>query len=300
MKLLDFIKSKDTANNIIYTDEWNEQSGVYINLTELDRYGYADPIISILCYCIPNYRVQSQNTPSSKDNIQYIDGEAFEFLRKTELVIDEEVSNYSSFVRRPYFQLRGKRITEEQAFEVIRKTDRFFQWDMNKVESIDIVHFPNWWLNRNHHPTHYGWCHPSGIIGLNGITDTYPTISELLGDMLRLKFAFSYLDFVVAITNWNESPDEGEDDSDLFKNIEIGIWVHDDTIEFMSPAKTEKIYNQYASKYEEPNKGLYVPEYYQDNKIYTADLSYLKRCIRAYGLNPDEELSKIREYIWKN
>lgn len=42
-------------------------------------------------------------------------------------VYDEISSNWSSSVRRPYYQMRGKRITPEQAFDIICKTDRFFR-----------------------------------------------------------------------------------------------------------------------------------------------------------------------------
>ena len=35
------------------------------------------------------------------------------------------------------------------------------------------------------------------------------------------------------------------------------------------------------------------------NGIVQVDEAYLRKCIESYGLDPDEELSKVRPYIWK-
>lgn len=295
MTLLEYLKSIDTNEVIIQFD--GSSQGIYINVNELSKQYYGERFIAIMHPFILGYIGCPFYLPTNnKENIQYIDGEAFEFLNKTNLIIDKEIENYDSIARRPYFRLRGKKVTEQQAFEIIRKTDRFFQLETKSIQAIDILHFPNWWFNKNHFPTHYGWCHPNGIIGINGITDKYPSLDELLDDMMNIKVSFPYLDFVVAITNWNEVP---QDEQDWKSGIELGIWLHENTIEFMAPQRTRQIYSKYEGKYEEANKKIYEPEYYESHKIFTADLAYLKRCIEAYGIDPDEELEKVGEYIWK-
>lgn len=199
--------------------------------------------------------------------------------------------------RRPYFQLRGKQISEEQALAVISRADRFFDSELEYKRAIDLLHFPNWWFNTNHYPTHYGWCHPSGIIGLNGITDTYPELDELIEDMLALKCAFPWLDFVAAITNWDESPPYKE--ADFLEAVEIGIWSHDGAVEFMGPRRAREKYREYEALYGGTNQEIYKPEYYMDHNILPADVSYLKRCIETYGFDPDEILSHVDDYVWK-
>lgn len=325
MTLLEYLISID-KNKIIQADGFSQ--GIYMELKAAGSEGQFDIITyPFLKECIGPFFLPTCN----KDYIQYIDGKAFEFLSKTHLIIDKEVENYSSHTRRPYFRLRGRKVTEQQAFEIIRKTDNFFveldvcsDWreyahlGLDRINAIDLQHIPNWWFSRNHHPTHYGWCHPSGIVGCNGITATWPDLDELLSDIVVLKYAFPYLDFVMAITDWDEVPPEmyvwrekvGYNIEELRKlnymefdgfldHVKIGIWIHDNAIEFMEPGRARAKYEEYEAKYSEPNKDIYVPEYYQDHNIFTADLAYLKRCIEAHGLNPDKELESIREYIWK-
>ena len=293
MTLLEYLISIG-RNKIIQTDGFSQ--GIYMDLKVAGSERQVDIITyPFLKECIGPFLF----TNVQQGLIQYIDGSAFEFLNKTGLIIDKEVENYRSDTRRPYFRLRGRKVTEQQAFEIIRKTDNFFV-ELDRINAINLLHIPNWWFNRNHFPTHFGWCHPSGIIGGNLITAKYPEIDELLRDIVVLKYAFPYLDFVMAITNWNEaSPKKylleekaGYSIEALRKlnymefegfldSIEIGIWIHDDTIEFMEPGRAREKYEEYDAKYSELNKDIYVPEYYQDHNIFTADLAYLKRCIEA-------------------
>lgn len=294
MTLLQYLDDIIKENNILFRDGFS--SGFYADFTQLaktKRDKKFDPILySILEPVLSNDREEFEPINDYED-IRYFDGPELAFLNSTELIVDEGVGNYNTIARRPYFQLRGKRVTEQQAFEIISRTDRFFTWEAHLQHAIDLYHFPNWWFSRNHFPTHYGWCHPSGIIGLNGITATFPTLPELLEDMVTVKFHFPCLDFVVGITGWDETlPDHVE----FAQSIELGIWVHENTIEFMTPNRTRKVYEQYAEQYEEPNKEIYEPEYYQERGIWIADNAYLKRCIRESGAEPESVLSAIEGY----
>lgn len=316
MTLLEYLISID-KNKIIQSDGFSQ--GLYIDASEIWKLDYEKQFTAVMhpflreCigypFCIPR---------NDRENVQYIEGKALEFISKTDLIIDKEVENYRSDTRRPYFRLRGRKVTEQQAFEIIGRTDEFFHLELESEKSIHLQHIPNWWFSRNHHPTHYGWCHPSGIVGCNGITATWPDLDELLGDIVELKYAFPYLDFVMAITDWDEvSPEKylleekaGYSIEALRKlnymefegfldHVKIGIWIHDNAIEFMEPGRARAKFEEYEAKYSEPNKDIYISEYYQDHNIFTADLDYLRRCIEAHGLNPDKELAGIRKYIWK-
>ncbi len=86
---------------------------------------------------------------------------------------------------------------------------------------------------------------------------------------------------------------EIEVSDDLFlSGVEIGIYIHDKTLEILTPKETIIKYKEYAKLYER-NKEVYIPEYYQDNGIVQVDLSYFRRCIESYGLNADEILKKV-------
>lgn len=294
MTLLGYFRQFDKDGNIILSEEYTSDEGVFIDLDLLNISSFENdslrPLEDLLWLDIKDELYHS-------GWIQYIDGRLFEFLNKTTIIVDTEVSNYNTNTRRPYFRLRGKRITEDQAFDIIRKTDSFLQYYVDEAATIPIVHFPNWWLSRNHIPTHYGWCHPNGIVGLNGITATYPTIHELLSDILKLKFSYSYLDLIIALTNYDEIC---ESEENWYNRIELGIWIHSDTIEFMNQQRTIEVYKQYELKYSEKNTEIYNPTYYEKKQQFLADQSYLERCLESHGLNPQNTLSKIKPYIWSS
>ena len=243
-----------------------------------------------------------------------------------ELIIDEDMDEYDSIARRPYYRLRGKPVSQEQAFEVIRRTDSIFRFGIQVPWNSDYVetwHINNWWFNRNHFPSDMGWIHSDGTVGGNGITDKYPNFSELLSDMVELIQAFPYLDFVLAITTWDELPEEmffcdredweGDDQSyeefeekrkferydGFYDAIDIGFWVHDNKIEVLNPKNAVKKYKEYEKKYSVKNQDYYAADYNMENGIIPCDEDYLKRCIAAYGLDPEETLKNTREYIWK-
>lgn len=244
----------------------------------------------------------------------FISADRYKELLEYEIIVDEEVKDYKAFARRPYYRMRGKRVTEEQALDIIRRVDRFFGFKGDVTEHMDYIgslNFDNWIFDPNHYPSQYGWVHVDGTIGCNGITQKYPNIDELIAEWFEKMKAFPYLDLVIAITNWDESPPCVRDTSgdakgqyrkkefsDFLEDVECGIWVHDKVLEIMSPGRTVKTYVEYAKLYEDKNKEKYQPEYYNEHGIVQADLEYLKKCIEAYGLDADEELGKIKGRIW--
>lgn len=119
----------------------------------------------------------------------------------------------------------------------------------------------------------------------------------------------------IAVTCWDEIPDEAwenfesdfhdkrlfeyEDyDEKFYEAVVLGIYIHDKMVEILRPADAVERYKEYASLYEKKRE-IYIPEYYQEHGIEQIDLPYLKKCIESYGLNADEELSKIPEYVWR-
>jgi len=112
---------------------------------------------------------------------------------------------FNSSVRRPYYRMRGKPVTEEQAFEIIRKTDHYDYDTCRPIHDrimkgrVENCHFKNLWFDKHHYPLQYGWAHPDGTIGINSITDRFPTFLEFLRELLAYQKAFPFLDFTVGI-----------------------------------------------------------------------------------------------------
>lgn len=146
-------------------------------------------------------------------------------------------------MRRPYYRMRGKPVTEDQAFDIIRRTDNFFQ-DIDEIERyrdyIHCINFDNWLIHKNHHPRGYGWIHADGTVGCNAITQKYPNIEEFIDEWICKLINFPYLDLVIAVTSWNEAPyrywkDEDfrkewemkNHDKEFYNDVFTGIYVHD-------------------------------------------------------------------------
>ena len=247
-----------------------------------------------------------------------------------QVIIDPEVAGKDFDVRRPYFRMRGKPVTEEQAFDIIRRTDNFFSWDMDRFHLEGLVGdrfiLSNVWFSPNFYP-HSGWTRPDGIVGQNGVTGKYPEEEEFLYSVLPLKEEFPYLDLMIAVTDWDEIPDylwdlmekshEAAENNDLDRyrqyhdeydrlhtseaypdfpdHIVYGIWVHDDKVELMAPTLARERYLEYNRLYGGADEAIFTMDYYEKNGQFPADFAYLQRCIRSYGLDPDEVLVK---YEW--
>ena len=233
----------------------------------------------------------------------------YQKLTAPEIIVDEEVREFKSFTRRPYYRMRGRNVTADQAFDIIRRVDNVFRSGTSAVQEhadyIGSMNFDSWIFDRHHYPRHYGWIHADGTVGCDAITQKYPDVDEFIAEWFIKMMAFPYLDLVIAITDWDESPPSAASGftykcnpyartiPTFEESIVCGIWVHDQVLEIMSPKRTVKKYAEYVKLYEGKNRDKYLPEYYQDNGIVQADENYLKRCIEAYGLNADEELRKI-------
>lgn len=217
--------------------------------------------------------------------------------------------------RRPYYRMRGKPVSEEQAFDLIRRTDNFF-CGMNVVRSLpDYVgsyNFDNWVLQQNHFPLGYGWVHVDGTIGCNAITQKYPSQSEFIMEWVEKIFKFPYLDLMIALTDWDEIPprllmsDDYDDDFEtsewdesFMSDIVLGVQVSNNTVKLLSADNARKVYRQYDGLYGK-DRDKFKSDYYDSRGIRQADFGYLRRCIASYGLDADVILADVPAYIWKD
>lgn len=246
----------------------------------------------------------------TNDTIVFISKEDCDRYNQYEIIVPEDI-DYDS-VRRPYYRMRGKPVTREQAFDIIRRTDNFFCYindiDMH-ADYVGCFNFDNWLIDKNHYPFGYGWIHVDGTVGANAITQKYPEVSEFVSEWFYKLLCFPYLDLVIAVTNWNEVPDElwclscfddsyeskhrefEMDDKNFYRAVVVGIYIHDKTLEILRPSDAVAKYREYASLYGK-NREIYISDYYDKRGIKQVDLPYLKKCIEAYGLDAEEVLSK--------
>ena len=144
------------------------------------------------------------------DDYIFISKEDCDKYNEYEIIIPDGL-DYDGNVRRPYYRMRGKPVTKEQAFELIRRTDNFFAGINEIRRSGDFVgcgYFDNWLIHKNHYPRGYGWVHTDGTIGTNAITQKYMVLYKFIAEWFQKLLKFPYLDLVIGITCWNEMPNE--------------------------------------------------------------------------------------------
>lgn len=230
---------------------------------------------------------------------EYYDGEVPVYLDEEELLPwleikvawDEGLDEYSSSVRRPGYQMRGKPVTPEQAFEMIRRTDNFFGWETGAgPDYLGTINFDSWWFQGNHFPRGYGWCRPDGRIGLDSITQKYPNAWEFGVEWGRLLMAFPFLELCILIWGSNEGVDPHN------AGIECGLHIHSGRIELLNPKHAAEVFRCYEERWGESAE-TYSDEYYDRNRQIVCDQEYLKRCLATNGHDPERVLTGVADYI---
>lgn len=220
-------------------------------------------------------------------------------LRVSRLFIEETPTEFNSYTRRPYYRMRGKSVTEEQAFDVIRKTDHYITWNFRYSNRLEkCIHFDNEWLRDSPFLTRFGWMHPDGIAGINWHTNKYPTFLELLAELMEYQSFFPFLDFTVTITWWDEYPPYTESGSykgindevlgqcpEFLDNVAFGVCLNGNSIGFLGKERAIKAYQKYDELYSNPDYRVYIPELCENHNV---DMeAYFQRCIASFEMEKD-------------
>ena len=235
------------------------------------------------------------------DGTGFISKEQFEQYERYSIsaIEEDERFSYLSEMGRLYYRLVGKSVTKDQVFDVIRRTDRLFEWHVEEIrqrpEFVRGWNFDNGVLDPRYWPG-CGWMHVDGSVWCYGNTQKHPTIPGLILEWLTNLIAFPYLDLIVAVTEgdvglsaktWNCSP---EPEAPFDQSVLLGIYVHDRTIAVLDQNDTLERYRTYAKRYGCSGEKA-KPEYEY--------FPYLRRCIESYGVDADAVLSRMPDYIWK-
>ena len=182
-------------------------------------------------------------------------------LDAIEITFDEETTDWISRESCPYYRIRGQKITAEQAAEIIDSVNYPpLAYDENSHEKLCLENIEH--LVKS-----------DGTVGINSTSTTYPDINTVIQDVLQLKIRFPYLDFVMAISWWDEFSFEvwanglRENEyingklyeyEDFIKCLDLGIWVHDNKIEILNSKHASKKYKEYDKLYSDTDLRKYI------------------------------------------
>lgn len=279
-----------------------EHSDVYI-LTENIEKNALSPL-GYLKYDLIRAFFSEDCYEENYDNDRFVISKDYmEKLKTIQVTFDEGTQDYDTNVRRPYYQMRGKRISEKEAVEFIRWADSAFS-DCRSKEGKPNLKMINTECDLFSKYSANGMVHPNGVVGMNGIMSKYPNFCELFEEFVSYAAEFPFLDFVYAVSCWDEIPPEEWDK--LFKgdykvpsyfpnfteNLEIGVWVHDKKVEFLSPENAAKKYNEYDKLYGEPNVSIYCDKRGRS----PGDSDFIRKCLEANGVGAKEIKKRLDKF----
>lgn len=235
---------------------------------------------------------------------EYIYGE-----NPVKMLVDDAFDDYwCGLARRPYYQLRGKPVTPEQAMEIFIRTESVWSWEFDYEKTLPGYVSSNLCRNSCYNiPLDWRtcWVHPDGTIGQNNMFGfKWAEVNEIMRDFVPLVSAFPYLDFFVGVSYYDEHLPEKEDwhlpeweeyqEKGFSCLIEYGIWIHDKTIEIVDKDTARKLYREYERLYEVSNKAIYETDYYTDKAFEELDWEYFKRAVESVNMPNAEEF--LRDY----
>ena len=257
--------------------------------------------ISLTCHCLTTNMAEFFNYTSKPVKLFFGKDQRKQYKllpQQAQMVFKKELALPSNipqtYRRRPAYWMRGKPVTEEQAFEIIRRTDNFFNFYAAQTNCIVPVYtFDSWWFD-NHFPEYYGWCRPDGRIGLDSITQRWPTQKSFILDGATLLKEFPFLDMIFLLWDSEEemafSPSELENEG--MPPLHYDVYIHNQTVEILPPHQAWQVFCQYQLLYGD-DLITYTSEYNQATGQKWVDTEYLKKCLLADGI--EEEC--IEEYV---
>jgi len=262
-----------------------------------------DPDTKALFWPKEEFRGETEDTPVSEETMALLQGR--------EIVIPPGIQaqfpgeywwkywwNMDGAFRRPYYLLRGKPVTREQAFEVCYYTNWWQQRDRDPKTQEAFIDLPGAmtvYLAPNHWPNNYGMLQLNGNFGINGLLWPYVERGSVINELFGLVERFPFLEFAMAVMNHEEMPsamwDDWEDPAKEnekhytfeypmeAKDVDYGLHVTRERIEVLEPDQAMASLQRYES--------LYTPEEIKRfdsdwSEKYYAETAEGQREIRAF------------------
>lgn len=175
--------------------------------------------------------------------------------------------------RRPYYRIRGKRITKELAHKIIRLTDGYLykfiyrnldrddNWVIRLFEEVGakadtkahMQYIDNLWFPEPFEAPR-GWCHPDGYIGINNyVSSKNPFLEDILDDWAGLLESLTddeagQLDLVLVMTKQDEFLRHY---LNFLDEVVCGFRVKGRSIEILGAPKARLLYKKYDNLYGE-------------------------------------------------
>ena len=246
MTLLEFCKAIPKWGEFIEVENSeSRQPNIYVNLCALNYYyddGHSDGkeyrimelgfnyFDAIMCNILPceyySYSIKHDEEVGHWSSY-LVNPICTRILTDFKIAVDQEVREYHATVIRPYYRASGKQLVRKNQID---KPGIFNNGIKSTQHLIDLA-------DKN------------GDISSQGITSyKYPNTYELINDAIKIIKFYQDVDIVVVFTDLEEAAYSG-DRLGFLEHIEFGIWIHDQTLEFMEPTRTRAKYQEYSSKY---------------------------------------------------
>ena len=178
--------------------------------------------------------------------------------------IDED--SFVDMEKHPYFRMRGKRVTKEQAFDIISresvdKRNHFIKRAENIIEESHALQFTEIKL---HHTSRFDWIRswidPDGAVGeTNYCAWKYPDGLRLMEEHMLNAKRYPFLKYVIVYNIHDARMREDLydvdgifhdiDDTVFWGGFEYALWVHDGGVERVDRDKAKELYEEYQSEY---------------------------------------------------
>lgn len=180
----------------------------------------------------------------------------------------------------PLCVITGEKVKQEQAFEIIRRTDNFFQsslsdgeknekyarickmpiyeefqsdnlyykasdefeekWGVIPLEYLYSFWIDQWWYSQRH-----GWCHPDGTISYCLPIGKYPTVKEIYDELSSIAEAFEFLNMTCTLVNdseWFNNSDNYNIDNDWYDTSVVTMKVQNGKVDFINTIPCEELH----------------------------------------------------------
>lgn len=226
--------------------------------------------------------------------------------------IDED--SFVDMGKHPYFRMRGKRVTKEQAFDIISresvdKRNQFIKRAENIIEESPALQFTEIKL---HHTSRFDWIRswidPDGAVGeTNYCAWKYPDGLRLMEEHMLNAKRYPFLKYVIVYTMHDAVSREDlyyEDgifhdieDTIFWGGFEYALWVHDGGVERVDRDKAKELYEEYQSEY--PCEEMFMRDDWNKYIKPYLDEEYVLRLSKAWKQLEEERAKMLSLNIYE-